>query len=688
LWDFVPLADELASDNMEEIRKKYLGRCMDEIQRRDKMGTLAPRMRMMYPSALAMAGRYQEAHACLNAIEKEYPEKKAEVLYQHALFYDNQGKWQDVYETIRALNAVAKAPNLMVDLLMVKTLMNLNLGVCAMEVAERSKRSFPGARQLDDVISAIWSTFGFKEQALFVLTHREATPDNLVIAALLHDTGRFREAEKVSLALGARSLPSPKGGDPLLLPPLAELTLEKLWPECVSDVDVEKERGQFAQLERESTSPFLRTIGQLGVEWCKEKGRGDISTPARWQAAGRDDMERAAALNRLTTLLACGRDYERAREAAQRAVEFMPASATLWKVFIALSEGGRDVVKMARAACPDDPDIWLASLVTRVRDEGPGDWALQEIQSATGLFSVGTMIRAGDFLLRKGMVKPAAVAAKDAISRGRGLLSAYVLGLSCALTQRDMKWAEACTLKGVELAADPSLFYKIMVDIKSAGKGKDIDLISALEYLRERFRNDPKWSERLGETYFVKGDTRRALTILAPVIERDIKKVGGQSLLLAAEAARLDGRMNQAIGILESAYKLYPDKVSVLNNLVYYLAQYPGGLQRAQELLPALQKMGGESPVVLDTVAKVHLRSGHPQLAAEFMKKALERLDMNDYAAQEVNFNAAEVMFRLGDYEGAKQKLDTVRRDSKASPLLDAQSRELLMQVEKAIKKK
>ena len=687
LWDHVPLVDELASGNSAEVRKHYLDRCIDEIRRRDEGKTLTQRMQMMYPAALGMAGRYSDAHAGLSGIEKKYPEKKEEVLYQHALFYDKEGKWQDAYERLRDFYAVAKAPNLTADLLMVKALMNLNLGVCAIQVAERSRKSFPGSFQLDDIIAAIWSSFGYKEQALFVLTRNEAVADPVKLVQLLFDTGRFREAEKAAQALGMRNFQKPAQGEQFL-PPVAEFSLAKKWPEYLSDADVEREQRRFEQIQKESTSPFMIAIGRLGAEWYRGRGEGALSDPARWQAAGRDPIEKAGALNWLVTLLACHKEYERAKATAEQAVEVMPDSAMFWRILIALSDGEPTVMKKALAACPDDPEVWLASLVTRTRDEKAGDWALQEMQSATNRFSVETMIRAGDFLIRKGMPEAATLAAKDAISRSRGLVPAYMLGLTCALNQRDMKWARLCATKGADLAKDPTPFYRVMVDIESSGKSKDADVVAALEYLQERFKNESRWAEKLGEVYFTKGDTRRAFSVLTPLIEADVRKVGGQSLLLAAESARLEGKSDVAIGILESAYKLYPDKVSVLNNLVYNLVQDSRGLKRALELLPRLLEMGGDSPAVLDTVAKVHLKNGQLDLASEYMDKALKKLDENDYAAQEINFNAAEVMFRMGDYERARQKLEGVRRDPKTSPLVDVETRELLTEIEKAIKNK
>ena len=682
LWDRVPLADELAQRSPADIRRKYLDRCIAEIQRRDHEGKLGDRMLMLYPTALAMAGRYDEAHAKLEAIEKTRPDRK-DVLYQHALFYDREGRWQEMYEALREYRAAGRAPNLTAELLMVKALMNLNFGVGAMEVAERARNVFPDSVHVDDIIANIWSTFGFKEQALFVLARREALANPATVARLLHETGRYREAERVAQALGLSDLRLPGPGRQVFLLPPAEQALERPRTEVLSREVMERERAVCERQAKQSASPFMRDLGRLGADWYRAQGRGAVSDPARWKAAGRDEIERAAALSRLTALLALQRENDRAREAAVQAVEQLPGSAALWRSAIALSEGDRDMVRRARAACPDDPDIWLASLVTRARDEGPGEWALREIQASTNRFSAGTQVRAGDFFLRQGMVEPAALAASSAINRGRGLAPAYVLGLTCALVQRDMKWALACTAKGADLALDPAPFYRIMVNIKAGGQGKEADVISALEYLREHFRGEPGWAERLGEAYFLKGDMRRALSVLAPAIESDITQVGGQSLLLAAEAARLDGKTGQAIGILEAAHKLYPDKISVLNNLIYNLAQEPKGRARALELLPKLLKMGADSPAALDTAAQVYRWNGQLDLASQYMEKALARMDRNDYAAQEILYNAADALFRQGDYEGARQKLEAIRRNPRTSSLVDTKARQLLMDIEK-----
>jgi tetratricopeptide (TPR) repeat protein len=304
---------------------------------------------------------------------------------------------------------------------------------------------------------------------------------------------------------------------------------------------------------------------------------------------------------------------------------------------------------------------------------------------ASRRFSPGTMVRAGDFLLRHDLTDAAVVAARDGVARCRGLLSAYVLGIRCAVEIRDEKWALACALNGVDSAVDPTPFYKTIVEIKSFDKSSDADMVAALEYLRERFPEETKWAERLAHIYFQKRDVGRALTVLGPAMAGDLGSVRLQSVVVAAEAARLDGDLACAVNILEAAYAMYPDRVSVLNNLVYYLAQEPETLPRARELLPALLDMGEESFAVLDTAAVVYMKSGQIDLAGEYMSRALKRVDEKSYGVSETRLNAAEILFRMGEYEKARDSLEAAMRSPDRSRDVDIGAQQLRERIEQQI---
>jgi Tfp pilus assembly protein PilF len=326
--------------------------------------------------------------------------------------------------------------------------------------------------------------------------------------------------------------------------------------------------------------------------------------------------------------------------------------------------------------------------VTRLKGEGPGPWVKETVQAAVEgrLFSVGDIVRVGDFLLRQGQAEAAALAAQDAVARCRGYLSAYVLAFKSALSQRDLKKALSAVLRGIEQADDPAPFYRAMVHLKSLERSSDTDMVSALEFLRQHFPDDRYWAEQLAYVYFQKGDAQRTLSVLSPVIEADVRGIRVQSLLVAAEAARMEGAQRQSVGILEAAHALYPERLNVLNNLVYVLAQDRATLKRARELLPALLQAGGDSYAVLDTAAMVHLRSGDLEKARQFMDQALNRMQDGSYGALEVGLNAAEILFRSGELDAARARLEKVRKDPRCPHAVVLGARRLLREIELAVR--
>lgn len=683
LWDMIPLADELLGESARAARERFLTECMAEIARREAEGRAAERVKLLSPTAMALAGRYEEAHRALDRLAAEFPERKDDMLYQHTLLYDREGRWDESYETLREYYSISRSPGITAAQLMAKALMNLNMAGCAMEWLQRARRMYPGARSLEDMEAAIWRTFGYNEHALFLLERMGDQADPAAMAYLLAATGRREEAAKAARVAGVVLAESMAPSEPPYLEPSAELSVTRRWPDYTSEAARGRQRAMFEKMRDEARGEFRRTLGRLGAEWYAVDGAGKAGDPATWRSAGRDELERGGLLIWLATLEACAGRHQKAETASRAALEELPKSVVLWRMLLALTEGERETVRRAREACPDDPDIWLASLVSRMREEGPGEWALKEIEAARGRFAPGTMVAAGDFMLRHGAIDAAAAAARDAESRSRGLLSSTVLSLQCALAARDAKWAEACALKGAAMVRDPSPFYRVLVEVKSAGSGRDMDTVAALEHLQERFKENPVWSERLGEAYFIRGATHRAMAVLLPVVEDDMSRVGGRSLVLAAEAARLEGRIGKAVAILEAAHRMYPDKLSVLNNLVYTLAQDSKTLPRARELLPRLLEAGGDNPAVLDTAAAVHLKSGDFVRAREYADRAVKGVSADDYAWAEILLNSAEVLATLGEYDQARERIKTVAKNPAAPAAIEARARELLLAVER-----
>jgi len=662
LWDRVPEAVTVAGSRGREGRTQYLDLFFAEIDKRGAAGGLNERMELSVAPALGLAGRYKEAHAKLKEMEERYPEKKRDILYQRAVFQNQQGRWQSLYETMVAYRALSNyQPRLGADLMFINAMMNLNMGAAALHTAEEARRTYPGSRRVHAALAAIWDVFRYKDQALFILT-KAGDPDPRVLVQLLYDTGRHREAERMSNAMSVGITRTKHGERQRLVLPRARLVVARRWPAPLDNAGFKKEAAAHGAKIEAATSPYVIALWSMSRDWCRAQGQGDVSSIAAWDAIGRNPLEKVGALHQLAMLLARQERYAEANMAIEAGLQLLPDSVVLRRIHMVVAEDRAAAVAAGRKHCPDDPDIWLASLMQRFGSEGAGDWGGTAIKRAVvdEQFSPETFVRAGDFLLDHGMPDAAAAAARYAIEKSQGFVPPYVLGIRSGLVLKEYEWALSCALAGSELARNPGPFYRAVVMLKWARDKRDADIIKALQYLSEHNPDERHWAERLGFVYFEKRDTRRALSVLSPVIGKEGSKLRVQSLLMAAEAARIEGDHGKAVEILESAYSMYPDRVNVLNNLVYTLLEDPSTVSRAQQLLPMLLDMGQNSFPVLDTAAMVYLRAGQVDRARDYMERALSLMEPGHYSTLEVTLNAAEVYLLIGDFEAAENQLNAV----------------------------
>lgn len=689
MWELVPLAEELGSGDIKATQERFLKLALDELEERKQGGEFSREMYGTYAAALALAERYDEAHAALREMDQHYPGSPAESLLKHATFYEQQDAWQEEYEALREYFRVARRPTEQSYVMMVGTMVTLDMGVGAMEMLRRGRKAFPESAPLAVALAGVWQTYGFHEQALFILEGLELKEPPPMLAEVLFDSGRVAEAMRMSRVLGVDMRRAAAPNRSLILKP-AEFSLARRWPEPLTETEMEDLAVSTADRLNDAESPYMRRMTELITEWYRRHGGAEVSSVELWAEAGRDPMEQAMALHRLAVLLARQERYEAATEAAVQAVQRLPESPILWRVLVALNGGDFETIARARQHCPADPEIWLAWIVARLKDGDEGPWLMQEIREAISreTFSVGTLVRAGHYLLRQGFVEEATRAARYAVDRADGLVPAYVLGVGCALERREWRWALECAYNGVEHAADPSPFYKTIVRVKQIVNATDSETLTALEYLQRRFPDQSEWAEDLGQAYFQQGDLKRALRVLAPLMVNEPDNVRLESMVLAAEAARIEGKTEDAVRILERAYKLYPDEVAVLNNLVYLLAQNKSTFPRARELLPRLLEKGSDQFAVLDTAAMVYLRNGQVALAREYMGKALSRIDNKDYSALEVKLNEAGLLYRMGAYEEAARKLEALRIQAADSPLVDYGAKALLEKVEDKLRRR
>lgn len=685
LWDRLPLEKELSGRDLGPVRERYMKWTLAELENREKNRLLSRRGELIYPAVLASEGRYEEAHQRLDRIRDKFPIFTPQVLLEHAQFYDQEKRWEKSYEALHEYYLVTDLIELPADLLMVNTLLNLNMAVYAMEVANRASQTFPGVGYTDLLRAAIWEIFGYKDQALFTLGSHEDDIFLQTAARLNLETGRIREADRIYGALGMRFDRTGISRYQSLLPLPADVTVVRRWSTPPSADELDKELVDARRRLTNAVSPFVKGMESLTVAWYETSGAASASDAARWAAVGRDELEQGTVLHRLVVLLARQQRFEQAAAVAKLALTKVPQSAVLQRILIALTEGDPQVVADGRRACPQDPEIWLASLVVHVRTAGAGDWALAEARQAvaSGSFSVDALVRAGDYCLRNKMPEAARFLAKAAIPDARGLISAYMLGLRCALDARDATWAMECAHLGIAHALDPGLFYRAIVRIKSIQETPDADLITALEYLNEHFPKESEWAQYLGQVYFQRGDSSRALTILDPLISQELSGVRVRSLLLAAEAARVTGYDAKAIDILERALAQHQDQMSILNNLIYNLVQNRDTAPRARELLPRLLEMNDESFAVLDTAAMVYLKNGDLERAQYYMDRALAAINEEDYAALETRLNAAELLLARGQLDQAGMSIGEIRRDPRISNFLDLRARHLMDEVQR-----
>ena len=104
--------------------------------------------------------------------------------------------------------------------------------------------------------------------------------------------------------------------------------------------------------------------------------------------------------------------------------------------------------------------------------------------------------------------------------------------------------------------------------------------------------------------------------------------------------------------------------------------------------LSILLEMDSESFAVLDTAAVVHLNSGDLKQARHYMKRALIRMNKDDYSALEIKLNWARILYRMEEYKMAKENLQEIMKTKDSSYLVFLHAKELLKKVNKKLEEK
>ena len=689
----VPLGDELATPDRTAARKHYLDRALAEFERRNAAGQLSVSRQYDFVSALEIAGRADEARALLQRIAEAHPDRSENNRLFLSEILERKRDWPAVYETLRDYPD-APAPQLNGLLRLCRAQMELRLGLASLHTGREALRRYPGSGQALVTVSDALIRFDSHEEALLAMSRTPVwsqREQSILEAECLWATQRFKEAEEIRSTAMLPEFPDVPAPLQRLVPMPAELSM--LWHRVMLPANSEFERNatRLRQNLPQARSPFLRDLMQLWVNCYDARCAGATADLQMWEKSGRDPVEKATALNQLALLLCRNEKLPEARTAAEAAVRFLPDVPLLWRVLLSLSGADMDVLRRARAACPQDSELWLAELVASTQTnavkgaEGGGSngdaiprdeqavlrFLTQAFNAAEPGISPVALTQAGEYLFRIGMHKAADAAAQEALRQARSYLPAYVLGVRCALQKQD----KTAALQNVKLAIQasldpPKLFYEKFVRLKSSAQpvSTDGDMVNALRNLRRTDPQNPLWAEMLGYVSYRLGgaDMVHALFQMTAAIEGGA--TGPTPYVIAAEAARYIGNLERAEDLLRQGLLKNPDNTALLNNLAYMLGTEKRTVGQALQLLPSLMQREPDNPAVLDTAAVTYITAEDYDNAKVMLDRMESLVDRSDPFWFRARSRRAEVLVAQKSKAGALLLLEDLLKHTHGVP--------------------
>jgi len=683
LCEQVPFGRELSELGPAEFGKICLRKALELFRRLKEEDGLSMELQYEYVRALDLADEVERAKRVLADIPAPNDadmQRNRGVLSE---ICERREDWQGVYESLRGC-LDAERPELSSLLRFCRAELKLGMGLMALNSAAETMRAFPHSGQAAATLAQALLTHDSPEQALFSLSRRDyrSHPEaDFMEAQALYSTQRFTECESFC---NARMMPKPAGAfghtQHMRLPP-AETVM--LWHRIFvpSREELDRQTAELREEMRSMSSPFLRELAACWTAYAEAGGEGRVAEPDIWLECGRDRFEKGMALSQLMLLLCGDGRFAEARRACGMAAEFFPESYILRRFLISLSEVQETVVEAARRDCPQDPEIWLAELVLRTTAMGerPAEWGEDEalrqmkgiVEARRPVYSSAAMARAAEYCLRKGMPAAAAVAARDASARARGLLPAYVIAVRCAIGGHDREWALEAVKQGILASRRPvRAFYEKLVALKTVdgiAEG-DADVVDALKHLRQADPDEALWAEMLGFVRFERGgwEVAEAVTQMLDALGRGstnrlVYLVGG----LASESL---GNIERAAEILEQGLQKHPDDLEILNNLIYVLSSSPETLPRAEQMLPALLAKGRDNPRVLDTACAVLIRAGRPAEAEPLIAAIRARSEQGSRLWFRAGLHQAGILLGRDQAQAALDTLQSALSQSRGLP--------------------
>lgn len=709
----VPLGSELSALDIQPSIYDLTNRMLDEFKLREDSDKLSNGMRMEYVRALEAAGRRDEASALLVKYAKVTPEAEVKTIISE--MSEELNDWQNVYETLyniisaqsSSVDSTAEAARPVFLSLLIRLSQSqrgLRLGIAAIESAREAVRIYPESEKALHNLVMTLMAFDSPEEALIALNkgipYYSRDLDSIK-TRVLYRTERFSAAKELSdstLIQGAAITSETRQS--IVLQP-AELALHYHEATMPSASAFEVTAGQIEANLKITTSPYLYRLLALWLEVYSRSEAGDATQDVQaWLSIGRTSAEKAVALHQLATLLCYKKDFEGARLAIMESVKHLPNSAILWRMLISLSAADREVIRKARINCPDDSEIWLADLVAATQQDDCGlrtkDYGKEKEGGGLGgasasydlaefeKYSSAALTRAAEYLLRVGRNKDASVISKHAVAKAQSLLPAYVIGVRCALRDKDDEMVLKCLQGCMSSAVTPiPAFYETLVDMKTEGYDIDTDLsmIDALQNLRKQDSGNRLWAEMLGYVQFMRGGEGLIDAMFHLTSAINSGTTNKYVFILASETARQLGNLNNAGAILESGLQYYPNDRILLNNLVYTLAQSEATAQEALKYIPELLELAGNDPRMLDTAATAFLSANQLDKAEDIFNLLLKRNNHIPEYWFRSNMKLAEIAMRRDNTAKAKTLLSEILKNTrdmkdedvkKASKLLES----------------
>lgn len=710
----VPLGEVLSLRDTVENRKKLLVQAVEAFARRKAEGRLSLSMQYLYVRAMEISDDIDGAVQQLADIREAFPAEQESCRILLSEIYERKARWQDVYEVLRDYSS-GDNPQLTPLLRLVNAQTQMRLGFAAVETAQLACRLYPKSSKAIETLAAALSRFDSPDEALLVL-HRPRVRDTMSLtflhARVLHRSQRFNESRRISRSAFMSPLPIPSGTvqRPYLAP--AEASVLRHQMALPSQKDFERTAAILESNRESNTSPFLLHLTERWLAAWHGECKALTVDPDLWMQGGRDEVEKAVLLNQLCLLLCRAGDWDRARLVAVHAARQLPDSALLWRMAVSLCRGSRDVLAEARAACPQDSELWLADLVLTTQivkgmlsepetsyssvtvealPEDMAEWVLAcaEAAVASDVYSPAAMTRAADYCFRGELKVAACLLSYAAAQQAEGLLPVYVQALRCAIEEQDAVRAMRYTRQAIEAALHPpAVLYEKYVGLKAANDpvATDNDMVEALKVLRQEEPDDQLWAQMLGYVRFQRGgwEVIDALFQMTDAIQHGA--TNRTPYVIAAESARLLDRYDRAAELLRQGLGLFPGDTELLNNLTYTLAQDKETIEQALDLLPGLLQKAREDVRILDTASTVYTRSGLVDKAEIIVKEILSRVNQGSRFWFRASVRAAEVSYLRGESGAAAEALRELVRKCGDMPDEDILSATRLMEeVEKSI---